>query len=881
MTAISVFLFGLAVLALFFFYFGADDDRLKRRYGTILGSVVTAFCVYVFISPKDGQLIETLTKGNQRGEDGRLFGNVPLGIDLKGGSAFTVKIDPAKAEDGSERIVDQAVQEQARAILEKRLNAYGTVDMAIIPQGTDRLEIQMPGVRKEDFDAVREVIQKVARLEFRLVHPQSDQLLAQKKPGEPLIEPGYVELPLLRVKEGADQEAASLKAKGLTTLRGPVSSLKSKSEFTLEGKTAVVDASATFEDGSADDITSGRYIEAVGKFKDDTFNISKIHFLRAIVVRNQAAVSGRDVKIARPAFDAKGWAVLLNLTPEGAKKMEAATTGSIGQGLAIKVDNEVISAPTIRAILSDNIEISGSFSEKEASELASALNNPLENPLKVINENSVTSSFGADTIKQGILAGVVGLAGILLFMMAYYRSAGLIAIFGLLVNTIILFGFMAITHSTLTMLGIAGIILTIGMGVDANVLIYERLREELKLGKPLKAALHAAYDRAFSAIFDGHMTSLITAVILFWLGGGTIKGFAVSLTIGIIASLFGSLLITRTLFAYFPNLKNISFLDLIKNRRFDFMGASRPWVIGSTVITLAVFALVAVKRSDALGVDLRGGDKIIVAGHPNITSEIAETAARSVDKSAIAQTKNTVQGGAFLEIRTSPGLGIAVVEAVEKASGENLSDSRGNIEKVGPQIGTEMLRTSILALVVGVLGIAAYLTVRFEFAFSLGALAALFHDLVFCVGLLILTGRDINLLQIGALLTIAGYSVNDTVVIFDRIREYLATQKGDLREIMNDAISSTLSRTLLTSVCTLITVLFLFFMGGPALSDFSFTILAGILIGTYSSIFIASPVVLWWVQKRHVDLRQDVLDAAAARALAQEGLEREVAPRKL
>jgi SecD/SecF fusion protein len=431
------------------------------------------------------------------------------------------------------------------------------------------------------------------------------------------------------------------------------------------------------------------------------------------------------------------------------------------------------------------------------------------------------------------------------------------------------------------MLGIAGIILTIGMGVDANVLIYERLREELKLGKPLKAALHAAYDRAFSAIFDGHMTSLITAVILFWLGGGTIKGFAVSLTIGIIASLFGSLLITRTLFAYFPNLKNISFLDLIKNRRFDFMGASRPWVIGSTVITLAVLVLVAVKRSDALGVDLRGGDKIIVAGHPNITSEKAETAARSVDKSAIAQTKNTVQGGAFLEIRTSPGLGISVVEAIEKASGENLSDSRGNIEKVGPQIGTEMLRTSILALVVGVLGIAAYLTVRFEFAFSLGALAALFHDLVFCVGLLILTGRDINLLQIGALLTIAGYSVNDTVVIFDRIREYLATQKGDLREIMNDAISSTLSRTLLTSVCTLITVLFLFFMGGPALSDFSFTILAGILIGTYSSIFIASPVVLWWVQKRHVDLRQDVLDAAAARALAQEGLEREVAPRKL
>lgn len=881
MTALSVFLFGLAVLALFLFYFGADEDRRKRLYGTILGTVVSLFCLFVFISPKDGRIVETLTKGNQRGEDGRLFGNVPLGIDLKGGSSFTVKIDPAKNTDGTERIVDKAVQEQARAILEKRLNSYGTVDLAIIPQGTDRLEIQMPGVRKEDFDAVREVIQKVAKLEFRLVHPQSDQLLGQKKPGEPLLEPGYAEFPLLRVKDNAKQEEESLKAKGLTALRGYIRDFKSKSDFTLEGKRALIEEGAAFEGGLAEDVGGDRYIETIGKFKDDVFSISKVHFLGSIVVRNQAAVEGKDVNVARPAFDARGWSVLLNLNAAGAKKMEAATTGNIGQGLAIKVDNEVISAPSIRAVLSDNIEISGSFSEKEAADLASALNNPLENPLQIINENSVTSSFGSDTIKQGVLAGVAGLAGILLFMMAYYRSAGLIALFGLLINTIILFGFMAITHSTLTMLGIAGIILTIGMGVDANVLIYERLREELKLGKPLKIALHAAYDRAFSAIFDGHMTSLITAVILFWLGGGTIKGFAVSLTIGIIASLFGSLLITRTLFAYFPNLTKISFLDLIKNRRFDFMGASRPWVIASLVITLSCFGLMAWKRSDALGVDLRGGDKIVVSGHPNVTSDTAEAAAQSVDKSAIAQTKNTLQGGAFLEVRTSPGLGGDVLDAIEKATGEDLADSRGNIEKVGPQIGTEMLKTSLLALVVGVLGIVAYLTLRFEFAFSLGALAALFHDLIFCVGLLIITGRDINLLQVGALLTIAGYSVNDTVVIFDRIREYFTTHKGDLREIMNDAISSTLSRTLLTSVCTLITVLFLFFMGGPALSDFSFTILAGILIGTYSSIFIASPVVLWWVNKRQVNLRQDVLDAAAARALAQQGLEREVAPRKL
>lgn len=880
MNAISVFLFGLAVLALFFFYFGADDDRRKRLYGTILGALVTLFSLFVFVAPKDGKLFETMFKGNQRGEDGRLFGNVPLGIDLKGGSSFVVRIDPAKASDGTARIVDKDVQEQARAILEKRLNAYGTVDMAIIPQGSDRLEIQMPGVRQEDFDAVRQVIEKVAKLEFRLVHPQSSQLLAAKQPGEPLIEPGYVELPLLRDKVD-DQEEIRLKSQGLTVVRGYIRDFESKAKFTLDGKPAAVGDAAEIIDGTAEEIGADRYIEAIGKFKNDTFSISKLHFLSSIVVKNQAAVSGRDVKLARPSYDARGWTVLLNLNDSGADKMEAATKGNVGQGLAIIVDSEVLSAPRINDVLRDNIEISGSFTEQQVRELASALNNPLENPLQVISENSITSAYGADTIRQGVLAGIAGIAGILLFMMAYYRAAGLIAIFGLLVNSIILFGFMAISHSTLTMLGIAGIILSVGMGVDANVLIYERLREELKTGKSLRVALHAAYDRAFSAIFDSHMTSLITAVILFWLGGGTIKGFAISLTIGVIASLFGSLLVTRTVFAYFPNLKKLSFLDLIKNKKIDFMGKAKPAAIISVILCVVCLAPLFIKGDALLGVDLRGGDKIVIQNHPQITVEIVERAAQAVDKSTVAQAKNTIQGDSFLEIRTSPDKGNAVLDAIEKETGESLAESRGNIEKIGSQIGSEMLRTSILGLAAGIAGILIYLTFRFEFAFSLATIIAIFHDLALCIGLLILTGRDINLLQVGALLTIAGYSVNDTVVIFDRIREYFHTHTGNLKDIINDAISSTLSRTMLTAVSTIITVVFLYFFGGPALSDFAFTIFFGILIGTYSSIMVSAPFVLWWVKFRKQDIRKDVLDAAAARALAQQGVEREVAPRKL
>ncbi len=875
-----IVLIGLGLLALFFWYFAVEDERRKRKVGTILSLVVTLLSLWAFVAPPDNRLIETLTNGNQRGAAGRLFGNIKLGIDLQGGSSFIVRIDPARSEDGSVRPVTKDVQQTAQAILEKRLNAYGTVDMAIIPQGEDRLEVQMPGVQKDEFARVREVIQKVAKLEFRLVHPNSATILAQKKPGEPLIEPGYAEMTMLR-DNAPESETAARKAAGLIEHHGKISDFKSRTDMKVAGTPVVIPEEAKIEGGTAADLANDRAIQIHGRFKDDAFVATHVNFLGSIVVKNSTAVSGKDVVRAGVMFEPTGYAVHLSLNDRGADAMEAATTPNRGQQLAIVLDGEVISAPVIQAILRDHIQITGSFTDAQARDLASSLNNPLENPLVIESESSVTNVYGQDTIKQGVLSGVAGLAGILIFMLIYYRMAGLVAIVGLVVNSVILFGFMAVSQSTLTMLGIAGVILTVGMGVDANVLIYERLREELNQGKTLWGALQAGYDRAFSAIFDGHMTSLITAVILFWLGGGTIKGFAVSLTIGVIASLFGSLLVTRTLFNYFPNIQKLSFLDLIKNRHFDFMGKAKYWVGLSVIAIVGASILIGVKGGDALGVDLRGGDQIIIQGSAGISADAAEKWAHAVDRSAVVQAKTTLQGGSFLEVRTTPEMGQAVLESIEKGTGVTFPEDSRDIKKIGAQVGSEMLATSGWALLAGLVGILAYLTLRFEFAFSVGAIAALFHDLMFCVGALLITGRDINLLQVGALLTIAGYSTTDTVVIFDRIREYFHTHKGNLKDIMNDAISSTLSRTLLTSVCTLITVIFLYFFGGPALSDFSFTIIVGILIGTYSSIFVASPIVLWWVNKRNVDLRQDVIDAATARSLAEQGIEREVSPRKL
>ncbi len=871
MNAYTVFAFGVALLGLFFWYFGTDDEKRKRLVGTVLTVLVTGFCAYAFARPKDGEW----------------FGNITKGIDLQGGNSFVVRIVP----DGDNKITKE-VQEKAITILEARLNAYGTTDVALIPQGEDRIEIQMPGVKEEDRQTYRDMLQKVAKLEFRLVNPNSASLIAAKKsPTDPLIEPGFVEVPMIeRHDEEKDAETpldmALQKKAALTTseVRGRIQDFKSKEEFKVGKKvTVAVNDKTEIKGGKWEDAVNDRYVavtgEVQGRGEGARLVAKKLSILPSIVVKNKANVSGDQVQRAGAFQDQGLYKVSIRLTDAGAKEMQKTTETNVGQQLAIILDGEVISAPRINSPLSQSFEITGDFTLKQAQDLASNLNNPMRNPLEILDERAVSATYGQDTIRQGLYAGVAGLIAILVFMVIYYRAAGFIAIVGLVVNAIILFGFMAISHSTLTMLGIAGVILTIGMAVDANVLIYERLREEFKAGKSVEDALHAGYDRAFSAIFDGHMTSLITAAILFILASGTIKGFAVSLTIGLLASLFGSLLVTRTLFNWFPSLRSTKFLDLIKNRSIDFLGRTKQYFIFSAVLTVITIAALVWKGQNALGADLRGGDQISIQGHEEVTNSLVDEVKMGIDNNALPQRKSTIDGQSFLQIRTIPGKGPALLAAIEKKIGAQLQGS--SVEAIGPQVGKEMLWTSGKALFIGLLGIFIYLALRFEASFSLGAIIALSHDLFVCVGAILLTGRELNLLQVGALLTIAGYSVTDTIVIFDRIREYLHSKHGDLRTIMNDAISSTLSRTLLTSCSTLVTIISLYLFGGPSLADFSFTIVVGIVVGTYSSICVASPIVLWWANKRKLDLRADVVEAVTAKALAESGIEREVAPRRI
>ena len=449
------------------------------------------------------------------------------------------------------------------------------------------------------------------------------------------------------------------------------------------------------------------------------------------------------------------------------------------------------------------------------------------------------------------------------FTFLYYRFAGLVAILGLTINILLLLGAMAMFNFTLTLPGIAGIILTIGMAVDANVLIFERLREEMKAGKSLGTALTGAYDKAFSAIFDANATTLITAVILFWQASGSVKGFAVTLTLGIIASMFSALLFTRTAFRWLVDkggLKTLTMLDLAPKRQFNFLGL-RGWAATFSILliggSIAVFAM---RGQSNFGIDFRGGDLLIVDSSQPVT--VAEARKAIDDPNTVIQFER--EGiKEMLTFRSPQGTGSAVLEKLQASFPDRGIVPVGQ-DTVGPQIGWEFAKGSLIALGLGMVGILFYVTLRFEFSFALGAVVALIHDVVITLGVFSLVGGELSLVMVGAILTIAGYSINDTIVIFDRIREGLKTgERGTVEKLMNLSINQTLGRTILTGGTTLLSVGALYFFGGAVLRDFSFAILMGIVIGTYSSIFVAAPVVLWTSKLRGKSVRREVLETEA------------------
>jgi SecD/SecF fusion protein len=597
-----------------------------------------------------------------------------------------------------------------------------------------------------------------------------------------------------------------------------------------------------------------------------------------LLVKKKADLTGNHVTQAAAGYGNEGWEVTLRFDNEGAKKFGQITEANVGHRFAIVLDGVIQSAPVIKtAIYGGSAVISGGrMDEEEARALASVLENPLQTPVKIEEERSVSPTLGMDSIRASVIAGLIGLAITLLCVAIYYKIPGLIANLVLIINLILLIGVLTMFHFVLTLPGIAGIILTIGLSVDANVLIYERLREEMAAGKSLKAAMPAAYNKAFSSIFDANVTTLITAVILFWQASGPVKGFAISLTLGILASLFTALIVGRNCLGWFVDtdrLKRISMLHLISAQNINFLGKGFLACMCSLALLLAGAVAFYTRGEHNFGVDFRGGDLITLSAPGQIDVGQVRGALNPIGFAEASIQESSQAGKSYITIRTP----LNTSDKVEKQILETLPSAGFKVEgseRVGALVGGELAKSSLIALGLGILGILIFVTFRFELAFAVGAIVALLHDVLMTVGMFALLGRELTLTMVGAVLTIAGYSINDTIVVYDRIREGLASgRKGTIEQIMNSSINQTLSRTILTSTVTLIPILCLFAFGGTVLRDFSLAIIIGVVVGTYSSIFIASPIVLWWTRARGgaTALRREVTEKAttAASPLAQ------------
>jgi SecD/SecF fusion protein len=739
---------------------------------------------------------------------------IALGLDIQGGTSFLIRLK------GGDKEVTKGMLDQAVEVIRKRIDTFGVSEPIISPVASDRILVQIPGLDTAKIKEARDQLSRVAKLEFRLVYPDNGERLRQIDEGKQVIPPDY------RIETH---------------------------KLTPEG------APMTNEFGEA-------VTDAKEKSREER-----------LLVKKKADLSGDRVSSAGASYERDGWVVHLRFDSEGAKKFGDITAAHIHHRFAIVLDGVIFSAPVIQdAIYGGDAQITGHFTEEEARGLASVLQNPLQIPVSIEEERSVSPTLGLDSIRASILAGLVGLAITLVCVAIYYKIPGLIANLALIINLILLVGALTMFHFVLTLPGIAGIILTIGLSVDANVLIYERLREEMALGKSLKVALNTAYEKAFSSIFDANVTTLITAAILFWKATGPVKGFAISLTLGILASLFTALIVGRNCLGWLVDtgkVKRISMLHLISAQNINFLGKGFIACMCSLALLLAGAFAFYQRGERNFGVDFRGGDLITLSAPGKIDIGQVRGALKTIELADASIQESTQVGRSYITIRTP----LNTSDKVEKQIMQMLPGSGFRVEgseRVGALVGGELAKNSLIALGLGILGILIFVTFRFELAFAVGAIVALLHDVLMTVGMFSLLGRELTLTMIGAVLTIAGYSINDTIVVYDRIREGLASgRRGTIEEIMNSSINQTLSRTILTSTVTLIPILCLFFFGGAVLRDFSLAIIVGVIVGTYSSIFIASPIVLWWTRARGggaTALRREITEkATAANPLAQ------------
>ncbi len=576
-----------------------------------------------------------------------------------------------------------------------------------------------------------------------------------------------------------------------------------------------------------------------------------------LLLEEKAVLTGDTLVDATTEFSQQAFNqpyVSLTFNSEGGAKFSEITGTNTGKRLAIVLDGKVNSAPVIRErIPSGRAQITGSFSTEDANDLSIILRaGALPAPVEIIEERTVGPTLGRDSIEQGIRAILFGGIAVLIFMAVYYLITGLIADFALALNIVIITGALSYFHGTLTLPGIAGLVLTIGMAVDANVLIFERIREESNLGKSIRAAIKSGYNRAFLTILDSNVTTLIAALVLFQFGTGPVRGFATILSIGIVSSMFTALVLTRVILNLITSgntkMQRLPMLRLVKQPKINFIGFRKiAYIVSILIIILGAYSFYT-KGKDNYGIDFTGGTLQQLRFENAVKAEDVRTTLNEIgiESVSIQHFGNDKE----IIVKTYEMDPEKIITEFRNKFGDNDFEVL-RVEKVGPSVGADLQKKAINALIIAMVFMIIYISIRFEFRFAIAAIVALLHDILICIGAISLTGREISTPVIAALLTIVGYSINDTIVVFDRIREdRKLMRKATYKEIINTSINQTLSRTILTSLTTLLVVLSLYFLGGKAINAFAFVLLVGVIAGTYSSIFIASPILLDWPSKK-------------------------------
>ena len=806
-------------------------------------------------------------------------GKVRLGLDLVGGSSFTLSIDNEKlremvidrlsspdfsklSEEDREKAIQKEIEETLQGcddrvveIVRRRVDAMGTNEPVIqsLPE-KHRVVVQLPKTDKKDQDAARERLQKMAYLKFHLVPDNEDAMIKQ----------------LLKETSGAP--------KGFVR-EGDIFRTAAEGE-------GDPDAPSVANFGS--DLEFGDLEESVRLiFQREKSSDGSVSFLPRFIYRREQ-LNGGDLESAKASAGdglTPGYCVNFSIKKgKPADKFGRMTEANKGRQLAIVLDDELISSPVLKSKISEHGQITGNFTAAEAKRLAADLNaGALPAPLKLGAEATIDSTVGKTAISRGMWAAIIGFALVAMFMLYYYWYVGAVANVALLLDVFLLpAALFLVAHvlgsfvsdasmdgggfklPVLTMPGIAGLVLTLGMAVDANVLIFERIREEFARGATVGKAIENGYGRAFTAIFDSNLTTIITGCILYSVGTGPVRGFAIMLTGGVIISMFTAIVVTRLVIEQTSDAKSgkaFKMRQFFKAPKFDFMKYGRKTLLGSAIViavTIGLFAYRLVSdRNSVLAVDLTGGTSIVYAieGDEPTDKEI-RSALDSIDN-AMKITKGDEGGVRKLIVKTGlkdQDIGERVGAALKEAFAEKTAFVQEGVEMVGSEVGEDLRKSGTKAVLFSLVAILVYVGFRFRFGFGLGGLVALAHDALISLGIYTLLGHQVSLIVVTALLTIIGYSINDTVVVFDRIRELLKHDKRlSFYDLCNQAINSCLSRTVITSVTTFFAVAALFIFGEGSIYDFALTMLIGVVAGTYSSIFIATPIMAWWYRMKRPD----------------------------